>query len=446
MDFSFSPYVFDALVFALLFAAGLFAVFSYRHAHDFLSDDVSYFESARSLLETGFYGFNGQAEANQPPGLPAILVAMCSFGLCTYGAFLGAMAVFEALGFAATYLLFRRQAGQGVAASICLLLVACPLYFTLATRWVSTTFVFFFFATSALLVVDQLERAQTTVSRLQWGVVLSALTTTAMLVASAGLSLLVGIAAKVVIAFRGDRRLGWSHLKTYSMVLLLGLAFQGWWMHRKPTRLEWPLPGYPRPYLEQLKIKSGPRPELGYATWKDLALRIGRNLRDEVVMLLQSVSPVWINPTWWSVALAGPILLALLGWSYRVWQARGDTVQEWFFAAYQAIYLFWPWKMDPRYFLPVAPLVCLYLWYGANAFHQLAKRRSRLLGAAWLPVSALLVAASLVWLPENHGFARFAQRGLQLEVSLAVWLLSGIVAGWMVFKDFFSRVQSTTVQ
>ena len=429
-----SPILVHVVVFGLFLTAGALAVFFHKHAADFLNDDVSYFERARSLLRYGFDGFNGRLETTQPPGLPIILASMCYVGGCSYAAILGAMAVFETLGFAAAYLLFQRQIGRVVAAAICLALLASPAYFSLATQWVATTFPFFFTITSALLVSRKLEESTTTASRLGWGVLLTIFATASLLIASAGFALFAAIVVKIAVTYLRDRRLALAHMKTFAAVLLVGIAAHGLWMHRKPAQAEWPLPGYPHPYLQQLAVKSGPEPQLGYATSRDVAVRIKTNLQDETVLFVELFSSHWINAAWWSVVTTGPFFLILLGWGYSVWRVKGDSLQEWFFAGYQFIYLLWPWKMDVRYFLPAAPFVCLYLWRGMQTLGLLVKRKPRLLGIVWIPISVILAARSIIWLQSDPLVIHMTESGLQQEVSFAAWLLSGIAAALLIMR------------
>jgi hypothetical protein len=429
-----SPILADVAVFGLLLAMGVLAVFFHKAATDFLGEDVSYFERARSLLQYGFDGFNGRLETTQPPGLPMIIAAMCYAGVCSYAAILSAMAVFETLGFAVTYLLFRREIGRAPAAAICLLLVVSSTYFSMATQWVGTALPFFFASMSALLAARKLEESATTASRLGWGALLAALATASLMIASAGIALLAAIAVKIAATYLRDRRLAFKYMKTYAAVLLVGIAALGLWAHRKPAPLEWPLPGYPRPYLQQLLVKSGNEPQLGYATWRDVAVRIKTNLQDETAMFVGLFSSHWINVAWWSAVIAGPFFLILLGWGYSVWRARGDALQEWFFAGYQFIYLLWPWKMEVRFFLPAAPLACLYLWKGIQAFGVVEKSKPVLLGIVWMPISVILAAGSILWLHQDPMVIHITKSGLQQEVSLAVWLLSGIAAAWLVWR------------
>jgi hypothetical protein len=423
-----SPILADVLVFGVFLTIGVLTVFFQRQAADFLSDDVSYFERARSLLQYGFDGFNGRLETTQPPGLPIVLAVMCYAGACSYAAMLSAMAVFETLGFAVSYLLLRREIGRAPAAAICLLLVVSSSYFSMATQWVATTLPFFFAIMSSLLVARKLEESTTAAARLGWGALLTVLATASLMIASAGIALLAAIVVKIAATYLRDRRLALKYMKTYVAVLLVGIAAQALWARRTPAVLEWPLPGYPRPYLQQLPLKNGPEPQLGYATWRDVAVRIKTNLQDETVMFVGLFSSHWINAAWWSVVTTGPFFLILLGWGYSVWRAKGDTLQEWFFAGYQFIYLLWPWKMDVRYFLPVAPLACLYLWRGIQALGILVKSKPVLLGVVWMPLSMILAARSIVWLQNDPLVIHITESGLQQEVSFAVWLLSGIAA------------------
>jgi hypothetical protein len=252
------------------------------------------------------------------------------------------------------------------------------------------------------------------------------------MIASAGIALLAAIVVKIAATYLRDRRLAFKYMKTYAAVLLVGIVAQGLWAHRKPAPLEWSLPGYPRPYLQQLLLKSGNEPQLGYATWRDVGVRIKTNLQDETAMFVELFSSHWINVAWWSVVIAGPFFLILLGWGYSVWRARGDALQEWFFAGYQFIYVLWPWKMEVRFFLPAAPLACLYLWKGIQALGVLVKNKPVLLGIVWMPISVILAVKSILWLYHDPLVIHITKSGLQQEVSFAAWLLSGIAAIWLV--------------
>ena len=127
----------DIAVFGLILAFGALQFFYYERAADFLHEDVFYADAARSLVQHGFYGIDGHPETNQPPGFPAILAMLFLVGGYSHSLFQRAMAVFETLGFLASYELLRRKAPRIVAAAICLLLISSGTYFSFATRSVS---------------------------------------------------------------------------------------------------------------------------------------------------------------------------------------------------------------------------------------------------------------------------------------------------------------------
>lgn len=424
---------FDGGVLCVIAAFGVLQVILYQRVHDFLYDDVFYFETARSLLH-GFYGFNGRPETNQPPGLPAILALLTLIRAGTHASFLRAMAIFETLGFAATYALFRLQLPRAVAASICLILISSPLYFELGTQWVANSFPLFLATTLTLAAAYELEHPSAYGGRLLRMIALALLLCASLMIASASIAFLGAIVAIIGVALVRDHQLALTRLKSYGAVLLVGIAVQGIWMHRKPAPLEWPLPGYPRPYLEQLKVKFGNYPELGMATAVDIPVRIARNLYDESVLLTHLLYPRWVNEHWASMLIAGPLLLVVLGWGRTLWRASGGSLLECYFAGYQAICLLWPWKIDVRYFLPIAPLACFYLWHGAKELGPLIRSRPRMIGFLWLPLGIFLTAGAWfwergAWIGRNtvlHG-------GLQDELSLAVWACSIVVAGRMAW-------------
>ena len=92
---------------------------------------------------------------------------------------------------------------------------------------------------------------------------------------------------------------------------------------------------------------------------------------------------------WTSIFVIIPLVLIALGWRDSVRQSK-DGVQEWYFAGYEFIYLLWPWHLEPRFFVPIAPLACLFMWRGGNAFVLLVRNNPRVIGAVLLPVTIAL--------------------------------------------------------
>lgn len=432
---------FDVSVLALILLFGGLQFFLYQRSKDFLTEDVFYLECARSLIQHAFYGTNGRPETNQPPGLPAILTVLCLIRACSHAALLRTMVVFETLGFVLTYAFLRNRVPRAVAAAICLLLISSPIYFALATQWVFPCFPYFATTIGALLVAPKLERSTTSAGRLGWGLLLAALVMASLMLASAAVALLAALVAVIVLSFFRDWHLGISRLRTYFAVLVLGLAVQGLWMHRKAAPLEWPLPGYPRPYLEQLHVRSGNNPELGMATPRDVLVRVADNGLAHTEMLVQLLYGHWVNVYWASSLIMGPILLMSLGWGYSVWQTGGE-LHDWYFAGYEFIYLLWPWRMEARFFLPIAPLACMYLWLGLRALVFLAKDRPRALGLVWFPIGVVLAIVAFSW-ERGIWIGRGLMRGgLQDELSLAVWSLSAIAAAWLAYQGLPSSPPS----
>jgi hypothetical protein len=445
----------DVFFLACILFFGAFQFFATQRVHDFQRDDVFYSDSGRSLVERGFYGINGHPETNQPPGLPFLLGLLSLAGWGTHLVFLRVMTVFETLGFLVTYELLRRQLPRIVASSICLLLISSRIYFLLASQWVFPGFPYFFTSLSALLVAKKFESSKSFAQRIAWGALLTVLIAVSLMFASAAVAFLGAIFISTGVLFFRNPQLAWERVKIYSAVFLVALAVHPSWMHRKPAPLEWPIPGYPQSYLSQLKVKSGNYPELGMATLADLPDRVLKNAADDAILLSQTVLRHWIDVAWMSVFVAAPITLIVLGWSSSVWRS-GDGLQEWYFAGYQFIYLLWPWKLEPRFFLPIAPLALLYLWRGGKFAVELAKDKPRLFGVVWYPVAVILAVSTWFWMHGSWIGDHQPHAGLQDETSFVVWILSALLAVRMLWdekswqatassvRDWFSRPLSSS--
>lgn len=428
----------DILVFALILGIGALQFFYTARASDFLGDDVFWSDSARSIVDHGYYGMNGYAETNMPPGLPFILALLRIAGAGSHAACLRTMVVFGVLGFLASYELLRRQVPRGVAAAVCLLLISSRVYFDLVTQQVWPSTPYFFAAMCALLVAGKLEHT----ARVVWGALLTVLIAASLVIASVGIAFLGAMVMSICAGFFRDRRLAIVRLKTYVPVLLVGIAVQGYWMLGRGSVdasagigvQEWPVPGFPRSYLAQLPLKSGRYPELGTASIHDIGVRIVQNAAEYSNLLSRMLFQRMPDLAWMSVLVAGPLLLMTLGWGYSIWTNGGD-LQDWYFAGFWLIYLLWPWRAEMRFFLPVSALACLYMWRGAKALIFLAKNRPRLLGVIWCPVAVLLTASAWLWM-NGSGIARHLYNGgVEDEVSLVVWLLLTGHAAWMVWAN-----------
>jgi hypothetical protein len=295
---------------------------------------------------------------------------------------------------------------------------------------VSPCFPFFFTMVLALLAFENYEKASAPAVRVIWGLVLATAIAASLMFASAAIALLGAILAVIGVTSFRDRRVGLTRLRRLLPILLVGFAVQGLWMHRKPAPLEWTLPGYPAPYLEQLKVKSGNYPELGMATLGDIPARIVTNVFAQSDLFARLVLRHGVNRSK-TFLLVVPVLLVGVGWSYSIWQARGERILEWYFAGYEFIYLLWPWKLEARFFLPIAPLACFYVWKSIKAMHIVAIAKPRIVGAVWFPLGSLLGISGWHWIYTHwrrEGLGRWPD-----ELMAPIWCVSAICAAWMAY-------------
>jgi hypothetical protein len=431
----------DTLVFALIIGFGAFQFYYTDRASYYLDDDVFYADTARSLIDHGFYGINGYPESNMPPGVSLFLVLLSAVGAGSHVVCLRAMVVFGTLAFLGSYELLRRQVPRGVAAAICLLLMSSQNYFLLVSQLLSSGAPYFFTTILALLTARKLEQATRLTARLVWGALLAVFISASLAFHSAAIAFLGAIVASIAVPFFRDRRLAVGRLKTYFAVLVIGIAVQGSWMHRGVeasagiSAQEWPVAGFPHSYLAQLKVKDGRYPELGMVTLSSIPARILKHAYEHANFLSQMLLKRWIYLAWMSIVTIGVLILIAVGWCYSVWLSGGGGLQEWYFAGYEFMYFLWPWQLEGRFFLPIAPLACLYLWRAGKAVVFLARNRPRLLGLIWFPIATFLAVNSWFWM-RGIGRASFLPHaGFQDETSVVVWLLSAIFAAWMVWAD-----------
>jgi uncharacterized membrane protein (UPF0136 family) len=433
----------DLISWALIVLFGASVVLLHQRTADFMGSDVFYADAAQSLLHHGFYGVNGTRETTQPPGLSAILAALYAVFGYSYAISVGAMGVFATLGFLAAYAFLRRRAPSVVAAAICIVLLSSPVYFAWATRFVYACFPYFFTTMMALLAGEEYDQTTTVRSCVIWGTVFTAAVAASLLIATSTAALLGAMAVVVVITALQDRRLARARLQKFFPVLLVGISVLGLWMHRKPAPLEWPLPGYPASYLQQLKVKNGNYPELGMAKWSDIPERVTGNFLAESDILAQIVLRHGVNPTKVAVVIV-PVLLVAIGWAYSVWKSGGMQLVDWYFAGYQFIYLLWPWKMDARFFLPIVPLACFYIWQGGKGIIVALREKPRVAGIIWFPAALLLGISGAHWIYTHWaaGYGDFPD-----ELLIPLWLISAGCALWMACSgrsifctEAFSRV------
>ncbi len=244
---------------------------------------------------------------------------------------------------------------------------------------------------------------------------------TSLLIRSAGIALVGGLAAWLAVSWLTDRRAAGGRLRIFLPMVVAAMLAQAAWMHWVAAHefIEWPIGGYPRSYVSQLSVKSGNDPELGAASLVDIPPRVVKNLTERVTGLVSLLAwPGWINPVWSSPMLAVPLILILIGLGGSLWPS-GGRVTEWYFLGHEAMYLLWPWDLEMRFLLPIVPLAGLYLWRGGRRLLGWAARRPRRTGA-WTALLALPAAT-------HAGISAWRTESMQLTVAAAFWALLALV-------------------
>lgn len=422
----------DVVVCAVLLIFGAVQIVFVERTPDFQRDDVFYFDAARALIQHHFYGINGHPETNMPPGLSGLIALSCMAQICSHVAILRVMAILQTAGFLASYAFLRQVTSRAAAAAICLLLISSPIYFSTSTEWLLAYFPYFVATMLALHVARHMEVCARPSAMLPWTALLALLCAASLMMASVAIALVGALALRaLVLRVKPDRR-GCNASGGFLVAVVISTVVQGIWMHHTPAPLEWPIAGYPRPYLQQLLVKNGNDPELGMASFGDFVARVAGNATDRIAFLGQLITHHWVANHWASFAVASLFILVVCGWLWSV-RRTGGEVHDWYFAGHEFIYLLWPWELEYRFFLPVAPLACLYAWRGARIVALTLRNRARPLGMAWLPLSAILAIGAYGWLRQAEGGA-VSHPAIQAKLSLALWLCSGVLAGWLVWR------------
>jgi hypothetical protein len=423
----------DFIVYGLILTFGALQFGLARRSNDFFTGDVTYFELARSMIEKGFYGFDFKPETLLPPGFPLILASLCKTLGSSYVVLIRSMAVFATLGFLAAYELFCCMGEQLTGAISCLLLFSSEKVFVFATHAVMSDLPYFLTSMLVLLLAMQIDITKNRRARAILSVLCGLSIGASLLIRSSGIALIAGLFAWLAVSRLSSRHVWVRRLKTFVPLLLIGLFTEIIWMEwgAKHEVLQWPtVGGYPQSYIAQLTMKNGNNPELGKASWSDIPLRVEKNLNDRAVVLTELVlRRDYINSDWVSPFVLVPLFLTMLGLSCSILR-NGGSLTEWYFVFHEGMYLLWPWNFEMRFFLPVAPLACLYLFRGAKVFRdRIPKLRPRVVGGLTLLMS---VAASLDAVP----YAWYSG-ALQPAVAAVFWASLTAVSAWIAYTGSY---------
>jgi hypothetical protein len=285
-----------------------------------------------------------------------------------------------------------------------------------------------------LLLVVRLDAAKNLRARVIMWLMCGFSLVASLLIRSVGIAFLSGLVMWAVASRFANREVRLRRLRTFAPLLLTGLFVQIIWMQWAANHeaLQWPMVGgYPQSYIKQLEVRDGNNPELGKASLTDIPSRVERNLNERTITLTKLITrQQYVNPALYSPLVFGPILLILIGLAGSIWP-DGGRLPEWYFISYETIYLLWPWYGDTRFFLPVAPLACLYLWCGAKTVFNIAYKRPQTVGAFSFPLSICLATLA--------GVEVWSSGKFQPGFSAIFWTLVAAVSAWMVWTGYYKR-------
>jgi hypothetical protein len=418
----------DVLACSIIVAFGVAEFFLYRRAPDYVGEDVAYVELAKSLLHHGTYAYNSVVEKTQPPGFSIFLAALGSVLGFSYGVLVRVMAILSTLAFLIGYRLIRRSQGPGIAALSCILLASAPSVFQVTTRSLFPSYPYFVASLLFLLLVPKLESTKTRKTKVELWVALAILLMASVIIMSAGVALAGALIAWVITSFLRRSTQAKTRLKLFVPIAALGIFVQVLWMQQKGNTADWDLPGYPGSYLAQLQLKSGNYPELGMATKGDLAKRVEDNLSARTAVLAEMLVRHWVNPSLSSFGTAVLIGLTFIGLASSIVTGEAE-IAAWYFIGYECIYMLWPWTLEFRFYLPIAPLACLFVFKGASAFLNWCRKYPVTTGLLCLPVFALLTIHSAI-----RALPGDATSHLQRKASAVLWASATIMAAVMAWK------------
>jgi len=419
----------DVFVCALILALSALPFFLYEKSPEFLNADVYYVDLAHSLIDNHSYSANFAPERLRPPGLPIILALICATLGCTHDILTRSMPVFLALGLLVSYEVLRRQGGRLVASSSCLLLAASPSIFPWVTSRLWPIFPYFLVTMFVFLLIPKLEASESDFSTLLVTFLLSLLMAGAVIIESAGVALIVALLAWLGLSFFTEPELARLRLKRCLPIALAGLLALGFWLMQGGNTSDWPLPGYPHGYLAQLAVKDGNHPELGFATPKDVVLRVERNLRESTIFLSDALLHRWVSPFWTSPIISGLALLILCGLASSLWRGNSQLCAL-YFIFFECVYFLWPWFTGVlRFGMAVLPLACFYLAQGAVALQLWLRQYPRRVGTLLFPLSTVLAIAAIrqSWIPGSG-------HGVQEKMSAIFWVVCIALAVRLIWR------------
>lgn len=389
-------------------------------------DNAGYLTLAHSLASEGSYQElwdpASPGHTKYPPAYPLLLAGAMLLGAKSWLSFKLFSVVFIGGSVLLSYLWVAERRGPVFAAVVGGVLAFSPA-FLWASKWILSDPMFLAFTVATLFAF---ERAERPAAGRWWIGVGCALAIAATFTRTAGLPLILAVAAWLYL------RSAWRVLASFA--LAVAVPSVAWWVRSQGVG--------GAQYVSEFWMSNPYQPELGTVGVGGLLARIAENLEGYVLSHL----PAGIAPYGgWLLPVVGVVLVgaALTGWAMRMRERPG--LMELFAPAYFGLILLWPavWSGD-RFALPLFLPLLVYagdaLVKGAGRVHA---RGPLLVGG--LVAVLLILPASQSW-RQSVGLARacsaavqtggpFAcnSAGFQEFVSAARWLGENVADDAAVF-------------
>jgi hypothetical protein len=429
----------------VLLAIGLIYPLTRPRAFSYSNDSSHYVGSARSLASGQGYVFDGTPETQYPPGLPLLIMpfvhAQTPFAGVDVSALYCFMAFFGIAGLLVSYL-YLRSKEEPYSLLLCLMIAANSTFYV-ASSTVMSDVAYLVFSLGFLLWLDRCMRVQE--KSVAWWMLGLLLLVMALMLRTISVALVAGMMLTIVVQ-RRRRRLARYQTVLLAVLIAVGVVWTAGWMHWTSTHLVKLYGGeLPRSYLGQLLMADPHHPDLGSSSAALLLWRLPLMALERAAQVAQLLT----NGSWYPRALSSPVLFAVvvpctLGW---VQDLKSQTpLSACYVLCYFGVLLLWPFAEDPRFELPVIPLLLLYGVRGVRIVLGWAATKSRIVFAAVaFPLGGLFGGVLLLNMHAAvHGTSSFAwltgDWSIQYKAAMLLWA-AALLASFSVIslKPFGTR-------
>lgn len=422
---------------AILISLGMFQFLSIQRAETYWMDGSAYMGLAESIAHHGKYVFNFKAFTWFPPGFPVLLAIVGKLWNFRFDVFIRLVVLCGTLGLIAFFWLIRAKAGTIVAAASTIILATSPQFYSAATRYVGSDLPFILFSVMCLIMIEKLRSMEQDRKRFLLSLVLGPLLAWSVLIRSAGLALLVGLAGWLAYMFFLKKKQAILKLRSFSpavaFCLLAQLAWIGWCQNNySPT---WKGGIYDDIYYRNLILKNGQNPELGKASVFDFVSRTGKGIIGIISWADAVVLRTRIQTIWYPQLVILPLLIIGVG---VIRSIRKEEITPWYFVVYLGITSVWPFDLGIRFLFPVFPLLLLYFWEGARWVVEYLSKQPRKFACLSCAIALGLIPLSIFI--SRHSATKSIY---SLVISLAfwgMWCLLSLLAALPFFRHIITNI------